>query len=52
MERMGHSSTRVAMIYQHSTHERRRKVARKLDDLAREAPKKGSGTQRARKKAR
>ncbi|MEV4183027.1 tyrosine-type recombinase/integrase [Streptosporangium canum] len=28
MERMGHSSTRAAMIYQHSTDERQREVAR------------------------
>ncbi len=35
--RMGHSSTRAAMIYQHSTDERQREVARKLDDLARGA---------------
>ncbi|WP_431904959.1 hypothetical protein [Nonomuraea sp. bgisy101] len=34
---MGHSSTRAAMIYQHSTDERQREVARKLDDLARGA---------------
>ncbi|OUC99758.1 hypothetical protein [Streptosporangium minutum] len=50
MERMGHSSTRAAMIYQHSTDERQREVARKLDDLARGALAKGSGTQRARER--
>lgn len=49
MERMGHSSTRAAMIYQHSTDERQREVARKLDGLARGALDGGSGTQRARK---
>lgn len=49
MERMGHSSTRAAMIYQHSTHERQREVARKLDGLARGALGRRSGTQRARK---
>lgn len=49
MERMGHSSTRAAMIYQHSTDERQREVARKLDGLARGALGGGSGTQRARK---
>ncbi|GAA3417149.1 hypothetical protein GCM10018952_48010 [Streptosporangium vulgare] len=50
MERMGHSSTRAAMVYQHSTDERQREVARKLDDLARGELKKGSGTQRARER--
>ncbi|GAA3250329.1 tyrosine-type recombinase/integrase [Nonomuraea helvata] len=34
MARMGHSSTRAALIYQHSTDERQREVARKLDALA------------------
>ncbi|MEV3980849.1 site-specific integrase [Nonomuraea sp. NPDC049758] len=47
MARMGHSSTRAAMIYQHSTDERQREVARKLDELARGALD-TSGTQRAR----
>ncbi len=50
MERMGHSSTRAAMVYQHSTDERQREVARKLDGLARGALAKGSGTQRARER--
>jgi hypothetical protein len=35
MERMGHSTTRAAMVYLHSTDERQRKVADALDDLAR-----------------
>ena len=48
MERMGHSSTRAALIYQHSTHERQREVARRLDLLARDALTGPSGTQRAR----
>lgn len=53
MARMGHSSTRAALIYQHSTDERQREVARKLDELARGALTKNpaenpSGTQRAR----
>lgn len=53
MTRMGHSSTRAALIYQHSTDERQREVARKLDELARGALTKNSaenpsGTQRAR----
>ncbi|MFI6928183.1 tyrosine-type recombinase/integrase [Nonomuraea spiralis] len=46
MARMGHSSTRAALIYQHSTDERQREVARKLDELARGALS-TSGTQRA-----
>ncbi len=42
---MGHSSTRAALIYQHSTDERQREVARKLDKLARGAlTKNPSGT--------
>ncbi|MEV7013662.1 tyrosine-type recombinase/integrase [Streptosporangium sp. NPDC051022] len=52
MERIGHSSTRAAMIYQHSTDERQREVARKLDGLARGALKEGSGTRRARRYSR
>ncbi|WP_375074380.1 hypothetical protein [Nonomuraea sp. ATR24] len=45
MARMGHSSTRAALIYQHSTDERQREVARKLDKLARGAlTKNPSGT--------
>ncbi|MGW2216194.1 tyrosine-type recombinase/integrase [Nonomuraea sp. NPDC001684] len=47
MARMGHSSTRAALIYQHSTDERQREVARKPDELARGALD-TSGTQRAR----
>jgi integrase len=50
MERMGHSSTRAAMVYRHSTDERQREVARKLDGLGRGALAKGSGTQRARER--
>ncbi|WP_433417522.1 tyrosine-type recombinase/integrase [Microtetraspora malaysiensis] len=49
MDRMGHSSTRAAMIYQHGSHERQREVADRLDSLARGQLKSGSGTQRARK---
>ncbi|NUW44483.1 tyrosine-type recombinase/integrase [Nonomuraea rhodomycinica] len=49
MARMSHSSTRAALIYQHSTDERQREVARKLDALARGALDKDPlGTQRAR----
>lgn len=43
MARMGHSNTRAALIYQHSTDERQREVARKLDELA-----SGASTHRAR----
>jgi integrase len=46
MERMGHSTTRAAMIYLHSTDERQRTVADALGDLARaelrEAPERSS----------
>lgn len=42
MERMGHAGTRAAMIYQHSTGERQREVARTLDDLARGTLNEGS----------
>jgi integrase len=60
MTRMGHSSTRAAMIYLHSTDERQRQIADLLDQLTRDALKRsaarrcgrdnarGSGTQRAR----
>ncbi|WP_203994519.1 tyrosine-type recombinase/integrase [Sphaerisporangium rufum] len=48
MDRMGHTSTRAAMIYQHGSHERQREVARQLDSLARRQLTKASGTQRAR----
>jgi hypothetical protein len=34
MERMGHSSTRAAMIYLHSSDERQRKIADALGELA------------------
>jgi integrase len=61
MERMGHSTTRAAMIYLHSTNERQRKVADALGDLVRaelRADKKpgtardASGTDLARKAAK
>jgi integrase len=60
MARMGHSSTRAALIYQHSTDERQREIADALGQLARDELKRGkgkaagrgpgnrSGTQRAR----
>jgi hypothetical protein len=60
MARMGHSSTRAALIYQHSTDERQREIADALGQLAREELKKNkatgrgtgrrSGTQRARRR--
>ena len=61
MERMGHSTTRAAMVYLHSTDERQRKVADALGDLARaelqhdrkRAPSRAaSGTDLARKAAK
>lgn len=33
MDRMGHSTMRAALIYQHATDERARELASKLDDL-------------------
>lgn len=48
MDRMGHSSTRAAIIYQHATDERRHQVAKQLDSLARGQFKSGSGAQQAR----
>jgi len=62
MARMGHSSTRAALIYQHSTDDRQREIADALNQLAREELKrdkgkaagqgagKRSGTQRARRR--
>ena len=60
MERMGHSTTRAAIIYLHSTDERQRKVADALGDLARSelqndrkrAARTGSGADLAHKAAR
>ena len=57
MERMGHSSPRAALIYQHATRERDQKIAAGMGKLFAEAKKtskqtgtgsKPSGTQRAR----
>ncbi len=45
MNRMGHSSTRAAITYQHATDERRHQVAKQPDSLARGQ----LSTQRARK---
>jgi integrase len=62
MARIGHSSTRAALIYQHSTDERQREIADALDQLARRELKRNkgkasgrstgerSGTQRARRR--
>lgn len=59
---MGHSSTRAAMIYLHSTDERQREIADALNQLARDQLKRAkgktsgrtagnrSGTQRARRR--
>lgn len=52
MDRMGHSSTRAALIYQHGSAERDRLIADALSKLAaaeRAQSKSSSGTQRARK---
>ena len=53
MERMGHSSTRAALIYLHATRERDEAIARGMGQLLTDARKtskrpNGSGTQRAR----
>jgi hypothetical protein len=37
MDRMGHSSTRAALIYQHSSDERQRKLADAIGEAARAA---------------
>jgi hypothetical protein len=52
MERMGHSTTRAALIYQHRTSERDKLIADAMGKLAKaELRQRGrpSGTQRARK---
>lgn len=53
MERMGHSTTRAALIYQHRSAERDRLIADAMSKLAeteiRQARKR-TGTQRARKR--
>ena len=58
MARMGHSSTRAAMIYLHSTDERQREIADALGQLAgtqlkqakAKANRRATGTDRARKR--
>jgi integrase len=61
MERMGHSSTRAALIYQHATQERDEAIAAGMGKLLRQARRKAaggagteqrSGTQRARGRKR
>ena len=61
MERMGHASTRAALIYLHSTDERQRKLAEVVGELAREElrkaknqvnPTEASGTKVARRRGR
>ncbi len=41
MDRMGHASTRAALIYLHGSDERQRKIANNLDALARAELAKG-----------
>lgn len=55
MERMGHTSTRAALIYQHATRERDEVIAAAMGEMFAAARRKGatkgrSGTQRARRK--
>jgi integrase len=55
MERMGHASTRAALIYQHATRERDDVIAAAMGEMFASARRKGaagsrSGTQRARRK--
>ena len=57
MERMGHTSSRAALIYQHATRERDEEIAAGMGKLLSEARKTGkrsgrSGTQRARSRKR
>jgi integrase len=51
MERMGHSSSRAALIYQHRTMQRDKAIADAMGKRA-EAELKRSGTQRARGKGK
>ena len=53
MARMGHASTRAALIYQHASQDRDKAIAEAMGDAfkaARKGTKKRSGTQRARKR--
>jgi len=56
MDRMGHSTTRAAMVYLHGSDERQQAIADALskqaaDELGR-SKKRRSGTQRARRRRR
>jgi hypothetical protein len=48
MDRMGHASTRAALIYQHRTTQRDKIIAEEISNRVK-AELKPSGTQRARK---
>jgi hypothetical protein len=54
MDRMGHSTTRAAMVYLHGSDERQRAIADALSKHAEDAlgrsRKRRSGTQRARRR--
>jgi hypothetical protein len=54
MARMGHASTRAALIYQHASQDRDKVIAQALGEAFKTArdgdAKKPSGTQRARKR--
>ena len=57
MERMGHTSARAAMIYQHATRERDEAIAATMGEVFASSRRKGttkrrSGTQRARRKGK
>ena len=57
MERMGHTSTRAALIYQHATRERDEAIAAAMGEVFASTRRKGtaksrSGTQRARRKGK
>lgn len=57
MERMGHSSPRAALIYQHATRERDEAIAAAMGQAFASSKRKGttrsrSGTQRARRKGK
>ena len=57
MERMGHSSSRAALIYEHATRERDEAIAAAIGEAYAAARRKGSagsrsGTQRARRKGK
>ena len=57
MERMGHSSPRAALIYQHATRERDEAIAAAMGEVFASSRRKGttksrSGTRRARRKGK